>query len=467
MKNMMTSIKEISNLILKIESRHQLFAYEIDGIYIWELLRWELFRAIARKLGLEGQAHTFLSHIPIHVKWSRFFISSLDLFFKNPLLGNRQRNTLIFDHPRKMSVDGKYIDIYTDFLLQDLKPDEYEVLERHYLGLHSSNKSDAGRKYLDVLNLYIILTKPILNKKIKLSVLDVQFLKTIELEIHQAFRIKIDLLQLAAAKLVDFKAKFAFYNHLLKKRRPKNIILVVSYSQQALIAAAKYNQVWVTEIQHGVISPYNLAYHYPNQEHISYFPDELWVFGDYWKTAARIPLQTKVVARGFPFLNKRYEKYRKMAKKKNTILFVSQGTIGSELSEWAFKMAKRLTEYQFIYKLHPGEYDRWQHIYPMLVEAKSLHNFELLHHPDTDLYAVMAQTEFQIGVSSMTLFEGLAFRCKTIILGLPGHEHVEYLVHNGIAKMAGNVDEAVRSVMNFEEIIEWNTSYFFGGNYSN
>ena len=85
---------------------------------------------------------------------------------------------------------------------------------------------------------------------------------------------------------------------------------------------------------------------------------------------AHFPIpQEKIIPIGYQYLNEAVEALSNI-QKKDQILFLSQGTIGEELSEFAVQMKEIVpNQIQVIYKLHPGEYLRWKTEYKSLYDA--------------------------------------------------------------------------------------------------
>jgi hypothetical protein len=261
-----------------------------------------------------------------------------------------------------------------------------------------------------------------------------------------------------------FKAKFLYYNKMLKKKKPKKIFIVVSYGSAALIEACKINNITVVEIQHGTINKFHLGYSFPNDSNIPYFPDEIYLFGEYWADSTPLPLENKKLKNyGFPYLEGRLEEYKDYSKINNQILFISQGTIGRELADVAYKFARNNKDYKIVYKLHPGEYDRWQQDYKTLNEAVKLDNFKVIDNNNINLYQLFAKSEYQVGVYSTAIYEGLTLNCKTVLLDLPGVEYMEYLIEENIVKFAKDDEELTEVIKkdNFEQ--NYNKDYFFSG----
>ena len=47
---------------------------------------------------------------------------------------------------------------------------------------------------------------------------------------------------------------------------------------------------------------------------------------------------------------------------------------------------------------------------------------------DVDLYEFLSRVEYQVGVFSTTLYEGVEFNCKTILLYLPGIKYMDKFI---------------------------------------
>jgi UDP-N-acetylglucosamine transferase subunit ALG13 len=235
----------------------------------------------------------------------------------------------------------------------------------------------------------------------------------------------------------------------------------VAYNK-ALVAAAKANNIEVIEIQHGTISPYHLGYNFPNCEHeLDYFPDTFYSFGDYWSEIVDFPIdKKKVILYGFPYMKTRKAKYKNIKKKEKQILFISQGAIGKELARFAYDAAQILKDYSIVYKLHPGEYDRWEKEYKELVLANKLDNFEIVDNNKIELYNYFAESEYLVGVFSTAIYEGLAFDCKTILVDLPGIEYMKYLIEKEIVVMVEGIDDLKDRIKHFKSK-DYDENYFF------
>src|SRR5699024_8411693 len=132
----------------------------------------------------------------------------------------------------------------------------------------------------------------------------------------------------------------------------------------------------------------------------------------------------------YPYMDLGKKKYSHVDEEK-IILFISQGTIGEELS----KLAKQISElaefpYSIIYKLHPGEYDRWKTNYPWLLNS----NIQVVASDNPPLYELFAKSKIQVGVTSTAMYEGLNFGLDTYIYSHESWDIYNPLLDEGLAK---------------------------------
>lgn len=453
------SVKQICEKIWELEDKYNLLYKEINGVKVWQYLRMKIYYQIAQQTGVFTKPHTTKNSLWDKIKAFPCYLYNAIL--KNPLKGNYQKDILIFDHSRKIYVDGEYIDIYTKYLLDNLDVNDYnyDVIERPYLRKHWTKK-EPNRKYLDYLSISSFIPKKLY--RVKFSEYQLKYIKTVEKEINGYFNISINLKRLFIKGIKNFKYNYKFYNKLFKKRKPSKVYVVVSYGKAALISAAKDNDIQVIEIQHGTFSPYHLGYNFPEcNKELEYFPDVFYIFGEYWSESVKLPVKEEnIISYGFPYMNKRIKKYSDIEKKEKQILFISQGVIGQEMSKIAYKVAQRLKDYNIIYKLHPGEYDRWKSEYEELVLANKLKNFEVIDHNNKDLYDYFASSNYLVGVFSTAIYEGLVFGCKTVLVNLPGIEYMQFLIEQDIVKVSDNADEVCEKINEFGQI-SYEKEYFF------
>lgn len=250
------------------------------------------------------------------------------------------------------------------------------------------------------------------------------------------------------AVVLEDAVRRSFYPRLLDRVRPRAVILVVHYSRRcmAMTELARERGIPVIELQHGLIGPTHLAYNYAPGRCPEMFPDYLFTFGDFWREITPgLPLPAeRAPAVGFEWLDRHRREAIAEASgttgDPRTLLFLSQGSIGKELSRLAVETSERLDprRWRVRYRLHPGEKHGWERRYPWL-EGAALEVDEGAR----GVYDAFAAADAQVGVYSTAVYEGLTFGLRTLVARLPGWEGAEPLVTAGVASAVGTAAELV------------------------
>lgn len=452
------SMKDTRDSFLQIERKYGLLDYRIEGLEIWQCIRNALFNQI---ISIQNGFHT--AHASMTKKERLRFIPQMifNSIFKNPFFTKKNIETIFYENSRKVKVQQDEtivsIDPYTHYYIEGYKK-EYEVFEDMYLYNHEKSLYSTNR-YLDIFSFYHFFIGK--RKKNKLSTADISFINQVNREINDKLNTDIDLLTEIKVGLINYRSQYLFYKKLFKKIKPKQLYLVCSYGKGGLIKAAKENNVTVIEFQHGFINSYHMGYHFPTYEKkdsLVTFPNQLYLFGQFWADYTSFPITDKnLIMHGYPYLLDQIKKTT-ILKNRKKIIFISQGTIGKELSKFFYEVAKKLPDYQFIYKLHPGEIYNWESNYPLLIRAQTLDNVEIRE--KSNIYEDFSESMIQVGVYSTALFEGIAFNCKTILLSLPGIEYMGDLIKTNYVQVVSNVEEFKNAIQS-DYKSELSSEYFF------
>ncbi|MGN0105002.1 sialyltransferase [Methanobrevibacter ruminantium] len=492
------TVKEICQKIWNLEEKYELNHKEIQGCYPWQLIRMYLYYEITRKTNVFESAQQ--SSLSLFDKINSFLPFVKNSILSNPLSGNENVDALIFDHPRKVIFEDEYQDIYSYFLKDTLNQygKSFETIESPYLNQHfrsNENIKENNVKFNDRILLGSFIHKTRNRGKLHFTESEMQYINSVKEELETAFEIEIDLFRIMEDHILNFQYDYKKYIELLQRKKPKVVFLVVAYENKALLAACKKMNIEIIELQHGTISPYHLGYSYPENtmkfngelKEIEYFPDKILSFGNYWKNACPFPIDSEnIIPMGFPYFEENSKTYMKIAEDKNSkegndqktekkqILFISQGVIGKYLSELAYETALNMNKnnennednaqnYNFIYKLHPGEYGTWKENYDYLTKAvNEFDNFTVINKSEPPLYELFAESHYQIGAFSTAIYEGLAFNCKTFIIDVPGVEYLDDLIDKDIVKKVNSSEELINYINNENiSIQEYDKDYFF------
>ena len=423
------SIKDLCEYIWYLEEKYDLLNLEINGIHPWAAFRMDIYYEIGKKYEVFDKK--------LSMKLSKFekaisFFPLLKNAFSNYLQFNLQKtDILIFSHPRSKSVENRLIDPYTHYLKNDLIKNKVPFLEFEspHNGKHLRKKQDFTR-YLD--SIFILRNIKNLFIKTSLSKENEKIIKELSKEINQRTSNFLDIRKFLISNTNKFKPTYSFYLNLLKKTQPKKIYLVVSYGRGELIKAAKDLNIEVIELQHGTFSKYHMGYSFPKKSNKLYFPAKFYVWNKYWKGLMDFPISEKNI-KVFPFqyLEEEKKKYKAEKKKENTLIVFSQGGITENIADKIISNINYFQQYDITFKLHPNEYHMVSK-YKKLAYLKNKYNAKVV--TDIDLYKKLAETEYQAGVFSTVLYEGVEFKCKTILLDLPGIEYMDKFIkkHNPI-----------------------------------
>jgi hypothetical protein len=269
----------------------------------------------------------------------------------------------------------------------------------------------------------------------------------IEKELKKRFGANVDIGRLAYEELTDRRVYLPLYRRLLERVSPEIAFVVVGYGRETFIEACSEADIPVVELQHGTIDKYHLGYSFPGDREKQCAPDYLFTFGPVWTDGVELPVDEKnVFPVGYQYLEREYDRYQN-TENREEIVFISQGTIGEQLSKLATGLAEeRRQDVTITYKLHPGEYNRWRTNYPWLLES----NVNVVA-DEVPLYELLSRASTQVGVYSTAVYEGLRFRTPTILMNTNGISHMERLVAEYDIPVVSDVDQLQTALSSVEE----------------
>ena len=419
------------------ETEEGLFDLYIDGVPVWERIRFKIHRKIEEQSGV-GQPHTSIEQDTVD------YIKGGLMLLKNSFIGNPyfcdDSDLLFVGHPRrKEEPDGYWWDIYSDPIHESCEFD-YVHLEFPRLLNHNQPARTDDLRYLDIIKYGSKLQRRLRIRTPEVPEESQQQLVDVQKAIRDRFGADIDFVSLVHRELHVRNTRLWMYRRLLNRIDPEVVVIVVSYGKETFIEACQSKGIPVVELQHGVIHSDHLGYSYSGSRTKEMFPDYFLTWGEFWEDRVELPIpDNRVIPVGYPYLEQRRNQYTDIASK-DQILFISQGTIGEPLSKFAIEVDQHPDiDYNVMYKLHPGEYDRWREEYPWLVNA----DFEVIDGSQPPLYQLFAESSVQVGVGSTAIYEGLAFDLETYVYDCPGSEILEPVVAENSAEIVSSVEEFI------------------------
>lgn len=434
---------------LAIEAKYNLNSLNVQGVDYWNYSRFDIWtNYICKELLSLGSSNGNYS-IDLFS-----YLKRIKYFFNKPY-HKGECEILYLNHPRRVKIGSLFECPYTEDLNKLYKSVtiEDEFQQKHFTPNNTPNLIYTD-KYTILASLYARAIH-LYRKNYKKTYIQIknQINSAIN-EFNDTYDCRIDLDTICKKITKDIyciKCIRYFLNRLIKEINPKIIVEVVHYRTINMIIneIAKDYGITTIELQHGIIYPYHISYQYNKGVSIKQFPDKIFLFSDYWKASIQAPIKDDyLIPVGYPYFEKNLSKYVTHIKNSNryTILFVSQGTIGKKLSEFAARLVKLLgtSEYRFIYKLHPSEYMNWSTLY------QSLNNIEIevIDNNDESIYYYFSQSDMQIGVYSTAIYEGLAFSLKTLLLRVGQYDVMKPLVDGGYAIYIDDEYQALNIIQN-------------------
>jgi hypothetical protein len=436
----MKNLDDCYLIFRSLEKKTKIFDIEVMGVHIWDETRWDVFTEILWKLGIWERARDEVDKSPLGLM-SIFFQTVKNSFGKNALFKSKNIDLLVFTYPRrKLQKDGKYWDLILDPLL-DSNEFKTQAVEWFYVDKHRIPEKTESLKYLDFL---IILSRiRAFFKKMQIGDAQDSVVRHFDNLVRENFEISVDIHSILMRALRRRESGRWAYCKLLDAYKPRAVLEVNRHWPLNEICSER--GIPTIEMQHGAIDKHALSYDYPDlNRRVDGFPEYMFVFGDYWRDTINFPIaKSKVISVGHAYYENEISKYRKNKKIENRVVFISQGTIGKELSRMAVDFDRKYgKDFEILYKLHPNEYARWKREYPWLEEG----NIKVIDDDSISIHEMLSKAGMQVGVYSTAIYEGLAFGLRTFIAELPGWESMADLIDGGYAVKVASAGELAKAL---------------------
>lgn len=451
----MKTSKNVFDFLQELEKKYNLFEKQIDGIFFWKVIRFDLVQHMLCSLGFMTPIYKrdrlkFFKKVLQIISNSRFSV----------LKTKKQVNTIVYENPRKIKGESGYYDPYTSNFVASLIDDkaDFEIIDEGFHGIHYEPSSGI-RSFGDSFYYDLIYRAAVSLKAVQLCNEDLELLSNVENELMAALNFQVSLQPLLKRKLTAFKAQYAKFDKIFSVKKPKQFYLVCSYGKEGIIHAARKHHVEVIEFQHGIMSRYHSGYAFPAGVKVHYFPDKMNLFGKYWFDSTPLPLdEGHVEYIGYQDLLKKSKLISLERGREKNILFISQHTIAHRLIDKAIETARNNPEYNVYYRLHPAERAMWKTEYPKL-EACNLPNF-IVKDEEENIFYDFARCMIVVGVYSTSMYESLFFACAPILFDLSGIEYMDFMLKNGYA-LKLDIDEPLDLLL-IDRIKKVESNYLFG-----
>jgi hypothetical protein len=416
-------------------------------------MRAWVYRDLINKLDL--QAHT-TNNDTLKTYYRSGYLLLRNTVFRNPLFADQHDYLFFTNGRRKLQDDGYWWNLYTDPIHTEGDLD-YLHVETDYNMKHYTPARTDNLRYIDFLQYTDALKRRLGLVTVKLDQETKTALEAVTEEFEKRLGVTVDLAERARHYLRIRKSRRPLYKRLLSRVDPELAVIQCSYGKQTFIELCKQQNIPVAEIQHSMINQKHIGYIYPHSQEIITFPDYFLTWGDFWRDQFDYPISDdRIITVGYPYLEKSVGKYTDIDSGEQ-ILFISQGSIGEQLSQFAVKLSQQPgMDHTILYKLHPTEYDQWKEMYPWLVNA----DIDVIS-DSPPLYQLFAESSIQVGVYSTALYEGLCFGLETYLYDC-SISTLQALIDQGSAKSVSTVDQLMSYID--EQPATFDRDYYFAPN---
>jgi hypothetical protein len=404
--------KKYIEKFLQAEKKNDLMGIKLFGNPFWPYYRMYFHYKYLKHVGhIDNRGVNFRKNKFYYFK--KFLILLINSKIQN-LLSLKQSDYIIISSQRYR--EGK--EIYVDHIKKNISDDNYIEFS-----FSKGFEFFKGPIYMDLIK---ILSK--LFSKLGSTFVDVKELESVYSFYHDMGIDEHSFKTDVKRAYLEYKVWYYIYDFILERVKPKKIIYVGGIYFAPMVAVADNLNIETYELQHGVINRNHLAYHFPDYERKGYFAKNLLFMSKFWTKSADFPKGLNKIVTG----NSYFQKKQEGEKKVNSIIIISQPTIGKELIKLIDSNKDFLLNYYVEYKLHPDEISNWEDNYPLLKKLQEKKVLKVI--TDTpELKTILNYSEFLIGVNSTVIYEGLDLNCKVIVVDY-GFKYFTDLVEKAIVQ---------------------------------
>lgn len=445
----LAAFSAVLDAMMALERRYDLFSRQIDGVFFWELIRFELFH---RLLGPKGPFAAVLE--PSHASIAERSLGAIpriaSALYRNPFFDPQCAENVVLLHSRKWQVDGRWVDPYLGWIVDWFGAERCAVYDRSMSTRIYQRPLGPFERTLDFVHYASRIGGRLFPVPVTREA-DIALLRDIEIQLAQTLGQRVSLRPLVSLHVRRFKIARSLYKRVFRRKHIKRAITAVAYERHAFIAAAKDLEMETIEVQHGIIGPHHPGYNYDVAAVIPYKPDSFLTFGAFWSDWGPFARGVNMVPVGAPTIATRLSAYRDSRPKDIDVIFISQSE-KLPLFQFAVRFSELLPQARILFRPHPSESIRFYR--DQLAQSADLRaRIQLATHNEfPDTLALQSRARYQIGIYSTALLEGMALGCTTLLAGLPGAEHFQHLVASGDFLNAETPERAVEIVCSGREV---------------
>jgi len=401
--------KEYIKEIFKKEIVSEIYKYKVFGVPIWRLIRHKIRSSLLKNNANSNNKSVSLEINLIYYCKSIFSFVYKSIFF---FLHGKVEN-VVFAFPRLAKVNGKFLDKYTDPLINlALKEQSYLIFQRSFSFEKLLNRIHKNRVlYIDGLNIlsYFIsvFISPFVLIIYRYKIKKILFFIKKSLNYNPKARLKTFIVH----KVSIFIIETFMYTTLFLILRPKRIYIVNREIFFSAIKAAKFLKIPVLELQHGIT--FTETVNFTGNYDTAIDPDIFLSMGTIYEAKYFGMTKNRMINIGYSYME-----YVKQFQSKNLnsdrVLIVSSPEITKHTFELAIYLSIKYPQREFYFRCHPQEGLSG-------IQKQSINKIDNLSIQDNTQESLFSMIDFKyiIGENSTVLYEALLLNKTVGILNYP------------------------------------------------
>lgn len=427
-------VEALLDRFFRFELGERLFDRRFCGIALWQQIRLPIFVKLCTTQG-------FFHNSPVLPKPSLSQRDRRRLLTRfNPLLAPRRASIVVIESPTLYRRGSGTIDIYTEPVIAQLGHVDIERVDMSGGPLEAiPGVRHASALAIDTIRVRASRFYARLFRRRFTAGEEAEALRRLDARLAEEFAVPRAASSIALGTLVHFLAGRIAWRCYFALRRPRLVILgVQAYGFEGLISAAQRYGARVVELQHGAIYPGHLGYHLPAPGPLNPHVDALLTFGRIWHGAVQFATELHRATIGFPYLQEALAAHAPViAAKRPQIAVLSCDPFQGEPLLDAVGSLGTASPLPIVIRPHPSDpFDYGAGVPPRL------HGRVRVASPSEPVHRLLAESEYAVCGPSTTLFEALAFSCRTVGLPLAFRSVFEPLLAGTGARIAAAPSDA-------------------------
>ncbi|MBN1521884.1 MAG: hypothetical protein JW928_05060 [Candidatus Aureabacteria bacterium] len=427
------------------------FHFEFDDILMWPFIRFYLHGIpIAREYGLHDLGE----------KKARPGLKEKMVYLKNTIRGNPYRKTLKAHYDiimfcsgiTNIRKDGQYFNRLSDYFAF-LNKEKTLIIEDSVRRMYHTPRAFPYVGYHDFIKASALIRSRFRRKSEK----DKKTAKDLLDYLEDNYPYNLDKKDLAFLESIllrlsgRLQAYYDAYNRLYDRFQPSVIFQEdACYGGRSYIAKwAKDRDIWVCELQHGLISGNHAAYNYgkaifDSSVYNEYLPDYFLSYGEYWNDLIQLPVEKITIGNPNYWENTKTSGLYEKRDARIYLLVISGGKSAGAIKRLVADLAQISDEKRVKVFFRPHPYERLvlKDLFPDIVE-----NDRITIDDSEDVYQSLGRSDFVAGNYSTVLFEAIGI-CKSVfVIDQPA---TDLYIPQGVIKRFSSAEELLGLIESYD-----------------